>query len=290
MTLRIAKNVVDRKARSVIEQAVAARRELAERLARERAAAQRPRDDDIAAFLKPVAALVSADPEAVQAIARLRSTVGKGRLALSEKGRPSPRTPEVVPFLLGEQFNIRVPPYDFEFNYGNDREHRSNKSNGYAGVIGDSGSVGGGAGGDVEAGCGVGVAFQADADGQAVVRTRVQYTWEYIIAAYGIGSSAHTQGGIEISAFAPGIPFLGWERRAQGFADGVSTANEQHHSGSGSVELPDLEISFPVFASIWYVVHVGVWVECSHSTGLGASRAQAKVEATVGCIVFDRTP
>jgi hypothetical protein len=279
-SLQIAKHVVDRKARLAIEQAVAAQQESAERLARERAAAQRQRDDDIAAILKPVAALVSADPEAVQAIARLRSKVGKGRLALSEKGRPSPRTPEVVPFLLGEPFDFRGPPYDFGMTYGNAREFANDFKIGYAGVLGDSGSFGGGAGGDVAAECGVGVAFQAVGDGLAWVQTRVSYTWEYFIEAFGAFSSAHTSGGIFIKAFGFNAKVLN-ERRAQAFADGVSTAGKPQHSGSGTVELPDLLMAFPVTASTWYPIVAGVWVECSHSTGLGFSRAQAKVEANV---------
>jgi hypothetical protein len=289
ISLRIAKNVVDRKARVAIEQAVAAQRERGERMARERAAVLSARGDDLAAVLKPVADLVNADPEAVKAIARLRSEIGKGRLTVSETGRPSRATPVAISFILGEQFSLRVPPYDFEFNWGNDRQHSANKAAGYAGVIGDSGSVGGGESGDVATGCGVGVAFQADAGGQAVVRTQVQYTWEYLLDAFGIGSSAHGQGGIDISAW-QGTTLVAGARRVQGFSDAVTTGGERKNSGTGSVALPDLEIRIPVAASTWYVVNVGVWVECSHSTGLGASRAQGKVEATVGCVVFDRTP
>jgi hypothetical protein len=172
VSLRIAEHVADRKARLAIERAVAAQRERAERMAAERAAAQRACGDDLAAVLKPVAALVNADPEAVKAIARLRSEIGKGRLHVSEKGRPSPGTPAPVSFILTEQFNLRVPPYNFEWNWGNDRQHASDKATGYIGVLGDSSSVGGGTGDNVAAGCGIGVAFQADAAGQAVVRTQ----------------------------------------------------------------------------------------------------------------------
>ena len=79
-------------------------------------------------------------------------------------------------------------------------------------------------------------------------------------------------------------------RRAQVFSDSVGTAGSPANSGTGSIEFPDLEITFPVAASTWYTVNVGAWVECNHSSGLGGSRAQGKVEGTVRCVVFDRTP
>jgi hypothetical protein len=289
VSLRIAEHVADRNARVAIEQAVAAQREHSERIAAERAAAQNARGEDFATVLKPVAALVNADRAAVKAIARLRSEIGKGRLYVSEKGRPAPGTPAPVSFIPSDQFNVRVPPYDFEWNWGNDRQHASNKTTGYVGVLGDSGSVGGGTGDPVAAACGIGVAFQADAAGQAVVRTQVQYSWAYRLDAYGIGSSADARGGIDISAWQNGT-LVSEVRRAQVFSDSVGTFGSPANSGTGSIGLSDLEITFAVTASAWYVVNVGAWVECNHSSGAGASRAQGKVEGTVGCVLFDRTP
>jgi hypothetical protein len=286
---RIAEHLSDRKAREAVELAVAAQQERAERMAGERAAALAARGADLTAILKPLADLVNADPEGVKAIARLRAALAKGRLHLSEPRRSSPGTPIPVSFLLGEQFNLRVPPYDSEWNWGNDRQHSSSKATGYVGIVGESGSVSSVTGDSVAAACGIGVAFLALAAGQAVVRTQVQYTWAYQVCAYGIGSSADARGGIDISAWQGGT-LVSDVRRAQVFSDSKSTAGCNANSGSGSIGLTDLEITFPVAASTMYAVPVGAWVECNHSAGLGASRADGKVEGTVRCVVFDSTP
>src|SRR6516162_9955957 len=92
-SLQIADQVTDPGAREAIEQAVAAHRERDKREAAQRAANQGARSADAAALIRPLLAIVRADPDAEQVFARLGAEDGMGGLRSSRRMGSSPAAP-----------------------------------------------------------------------------------------------------------------------------------------------------------------------------------------------------
>jgi hypothetical protein len=287
MSVRIGRRVTNRKARAAIEQAVAAERRRRDRDAAQRLALRRTRAADISAIIEPVASLVKGDPAATRSIARLGAGLEKNKIRLSKTAQLSPGTAVPLSIILHEHLEFQFPPYDYEWNWGNDRQHSSNRGTGYIGVLGDSGSVGGATGDAVAAACGIGFVFNSDSPGQVSIRPLVQHSWEYLDGAYGIGSWASSKGGIDISAW-QGSTMVAGVSRAQLFSDSTCWAGSGSDQGDGYAWVPDLTISFSIAASTWYAVSIGAWVECDHASGLGASRGQGKVEGYVRWTTVER--
>jgi hypothetical protein len=293
MSPTIRSHIKNRKARAAIKQAVLALQKRNEREAAARASQRASRAADTAAIMEPVKRLVESDPAATKALARLRSRFeeeqknSQAQMQLSKEFRPPPGTTVPLSLTLHEHIDFQFPPYDYEWSWGNYRDHLADKASGTIGVIGDSGNVSVATDAAVAAASGIGFVFSSDKPGSVVISPLVQHSWKCIDAAVGIGSWASAKGGIDASAW-QGSTMVAGVRRTQLFSDSSGWAGGTSDSGGGYAWVPDLVLSFPIAAGAWYAVNFGAWVECDHAAGLGLSRAQGIVQGYVRWATVER--
>jgi len=277
------------RARRAIKQVTVALDTAAKKGAESGLADSREADATLRDMLRPLEEAIQSDPRAASALARLRKTklASLAPLGRSES-RGSGLSVATLTLPLSERYSFAIPPYDFEWHWGNSIQAFANKGDGHIGVIGGSGRVRGGSDDAVAAASGIGFILISNAATHVAVRPYIDVSWEYIVAAAGLGSNGFAQGGIDAAAFLDGQIVAGVRRTTEFSAS--RGAGRHQDSGGGVAWIPDIELSFAMAPGKAYIVNYGAWVECDHTSGIGSAAGTAKVEGRVRYVVVERTP
>ncbi|MFD5747018.1 hypothetical protein [Streptomyces sp. NPDC127033] len=176
------------------------------------------------------------------------------------------------------------PPYDFSWSW-----HRQdgsppfrqaiNRPAGRVDVDARSGSLMvGGAPKFVDAHAGFGLFFRPPANGVLVGDSLRRLAFGFVVAAYGIGSWAVSEGGTEHTILEDGqlkqfASHKLWRKRL--------SVNEFERFVSPTITDTPMPISFPVKAGHDYTFNVGFWVRTDNRSAIGRSCAQAIIAGLV---------
>jgi hypothetical protein len=259
-------------------------RQRAEKLAKEAKEPQRA----LRTMMRPFEHLIESDAPAQAARAQLQQKSFDSIAPLRERAfkevRPSA---PAIPLSLEAVTTVLVPPYDWEWSWGNPQQTVANRFSGSIGILGLSGAFRGGVSDAVHGASGIGVVLTTNVPVPAVVRPFITYSWEYSVGAYGAFSSGSAAGGLDASCFLDGRIIDG-VHRSQVFSDSRGTFGQDHDTGSGIASVDDLTVSFFMEPGKIYAVPFGAWVDCDHSSGLGTAGGSGKVEAQVKWVVVQR--
>jgi hypothetical protein len=277
------------RARRAIKQVTATLDEAANQQAESRLADRRDSEAALQDMLRPFVEVIQSDPSASSGLARLR----KAKLAsLAPLGRSeSPGgglATAALTLPLSERYSFAIPPYDFEWKWGNSIQAFASKGDGRIGVIGGSGRVRGGTDDAVAAASGIGLILISNTATHVAVRPYIDVSWEYVVAAAGLWANGFAQGGIDAAAFLDG-KFIAGVRRTTEFSASRGTGTHSD-SGGSVVWIPDIELNFAMAPGKPYIVNYGAWVECDHTSGIGQAAGTGKVEGRVRYVVVERTP
>lgn len=288
------------------EDVTAADRQQAERavaalVARRAAAVARDRaaEDSVAeaigAISGPVLKLVEQDPPASEALEKLRSQELMQPEAMDGLGHGAA-------FTLGYDFQASepregvglrslgfVPPYDFQWAWhdvaGNPPFNIvQNRASGRLGLDARSGSLPGGASGFVNAHAGFGVFLRSDVTTQKfphAVLNPGRYSFQ--LRAVGVGGSATSEGGFEITVFEDGQFLTGASRKLwrSRVSASLGDPDESASGGQGNHVITGPELQFTIRPGRGYTFNAGIWVFSDRSSGAGAAAVQSLLEGTL---------
>jgi len=259
-------------------------RKRAEKLAGEAKESQRA----LRTMMRPLEDLIESDPAAKAARAQLQQK------RLDPVAPPRERPFEeiragapAIPLSVEAVLTVVVPPYDFEWSWGNAQQTGANKINGLIGILGKSGAFDGGISDAVHGDSGICVYLTISVPVPGEVRPFITYSWAYVVGAYGVGSSGSAAGGLDASCYVDGRIIDG-VHRSQVFSDSRGTYGQDQDSGDGIASVDALTVSFFMEPGKVYAVPFGTWVDCDHTSGLGFSGGGGRVEAQVKWVVVQR--
>jgi hypothetical protein len=240
----------------------------------------------------PLRKLIEADPGAVKALDEMGRTPlialeaanlldDRANMLREDVPRAAAATISnvIAPFPAGDIVR-RVPPFDFAWWW-----HDAAGSPPFGQLIDQpggairlearSGLIEGGASGFVDAHAGLGVFFKPDRPLTLVGRANAFIQWGYTMRSLGLGSSATSEGGIDITllqdAQVPPIKDASqklWRRQVSGFEDATQD------QPSTSVYNPWGSISLSVTPPHVYTYSVGVRVFSDRTAGIGGAAVQ----------------
>ncbi len=192
---------------------------------------------------------------------------------------------EPVSFRLHEHTQLKFPPYDTAWRWGNAETQVSDQAGGFINIKGDSDHSN-----PVNSACGVGLFISSDVNASVQVRPYVQYKWHYYASADTTLSHATSTGGVDLSAW-QGSTLVSSVTRPQLFHRRVSVGEVDAKDGEGTVFPPDYSINFFMAAGVEYAVNIGAWVQCEHTRGatlISLADALGEIEAHVRWVTIER--
>jgi hypothetical protein len=238
------------------------------------------------ALIAPFEKLIAADPVAAATLAKMRSQTFPSVAALNKNAKLG-GSASTLSLTLHEHLSFAVPPFDYEWHWGNVPQTLSEKNTGSIGVRGQSGNFQNGSDDAISGASGIGLVLTTDKSAIVTVRPYIQYLWAYGVGASGPFSSGSARGGIDAGAFVNGKLVAG-VRRSTLFSDSQGWAGSTYNSDNGIVHYPDVTLSFTMEPGVIYAVSFGAWIECDHSDGIGVGGGEGLVQAQVEWVVVDR--
>lgn len=182
---------------------------------------------------------------------------------------------------LNQNLNFLIPPYDYEWNWGNPTSHVSDKQTGKCSVFAQSPITG-------AAASGIGLLLTTDKPAIVFVRPYIPDSWDWAVKSTGIFSSAEVRGGIDASAWVDGA-LCTPVRRDQAFSERASGFDgERRGDGGGTAWLNNIELNFIMSPGKTYAVSFGTWVECEDHSGIGGAGSAGRMNGTVVFVVVER--
>jgi hypothetical protein len=194
---------------------------------------------------------------------------------------------------LSRHTSLADPPFDGQWNWGNSYGLTLNPATGQMIIHGASGDVSGAEPGPVDAAGGLDLVITTDRRAIIEVRPLLKCRWRWLNESVGLFSSAESRGGVETAIFdgpnmmTPVLRTTQWSSRV---APGLFDGRESSSGEDSYAFLPwqGLQHQFEAEANRAYVLKIGLWVQCDHSSGIGVAAGQAAMDATIHWVAIER--
>jgi hypothetical protein len=248
-------------------------------------------EDKLSDIVKaPVAKLIQADPDALEALKKL----GQREFEITENatGDVARRDHAIIPANSPMMVQQRTPPFDYAWNWhdaggGAPFNQISDITTGHLRLDARTGNVTNGVGPFVHAHTGFGCFVNPDRPFGLSLSASWSLGYGYLVGARGISVNASADGGLETSFFRGGERLMGgtiplWHRRVSGPNETAQTwvnpVTPTYPNGMGTRIDPGA-----------YAFNAGVWAFADHSSGVGGSGAQSLIDGYVLSMTIDES-